>query len=97
MREDVERALPRRLIAEQRRAIQRAFHDEADLAGMRGLPRLDRPLDRSQYRRREDAPYPPAMLNKMLADAPDAHATSSPTRPRRLSRHPRRAPPSPAR
>ena len=88
LRENIERALARRLIAEQRRAVERAFHHEADLAGMRGLARLDRLLDRRQHLRRKDAPHPPAMLEKMLADAPDAHATSSrstsfPTRRRR--------------
>src|SRR5205814_10337534 len=77
MRENVERALPRRLIAEQRLAIQRAFHDEADLAGMGGLSRLDCPLDCSQHLRRENPPYPPTMLNKMFADAPDAHIFTS--------------------
>ncbi len=47
LRENIQRALPRGLIPEQRRAVQCAFHDKADLAGMRGLARPDRLLDRS--------------------------------------------------
>ena len=73
MRENIERALARRLIAKQRRAVERAFDDEADLAGMRGLAGLDRLLDRSQHVRRKIAPHPPVVLEKMPADAPDAH------------------------
>src|SRR5258708_8651672 len=76
-RKNIQRALPRRLIPKQRRAIQRAFHDEAELAGMAALARLDRLFDPSQYLRPENPPYPPPMLQQMPADAPDAHATSS--------------------
>jgi len=45
---------------------------------MRGFAGLDRPLDRSQHGGREDAPHPPAMLEKMLADALDAHNPIAP-------------------
>src|SRR3954467_1218550 len=44
---------------------------------MSGLARLNRPLDRSQHLGRENPPYPPAMFNKMFADAPDAHIFTS--------------------
>src|SRR6478752_5510598 len=44
---------------------------------MRGLARLDRLLDRGQHLRREISPQPPVMMEKMLADTSDAHATSS--------------------
>src|ERR1700738_3037232 len=54
MRKNIQRALPRRLILEQRLAIQRAFHHEADLAGMRRLARLDRLFDGSQYLARKN-------------------------------------------
>ena len=47
LRENIQRALPRRLIAKQRRAVERAFDHETHLAGMRGLARLDRLLDRA--------------------------------------------------
>src|ERR1700738_238817 len=73
VRENIQRAFPRGLIAEQRRAVQRTFHDEAALAGTRGLARLNGPRDRGQRLRRENPAYPPAVLEKMLADAPDAH------------------------
>src|ERR1700736_6494279 len=81
LRKNIQRALPRRLIAEQRRAIERAFHGEADLAGMGGLAGLDRLLDRSQYARRKNPPHPPAVLKKMPADAPDVHAYQLPDAP----------------
>src|SRR5712671_4845512 len=81
LRENIQRALPRGLIAEQRRAVERAFHDKAYLAGMRGLARPDRLLDRSQYLGRENPPHPPAVLNKMPADAPDIHAYQLPDAP----------------
>ena len=40
---------------------------------MRGLAGLDRLLDRGQHVGRKIPPHPPAMLQQMLADAPDAH------------------------
>jgi hypothetical protein len=40
---------------------------------MHGLASLDRLFDSSQYPGRKDAPHPPAVLKKMLADAPDTH------------------------
>ena len=58
LRENIQRALARRLIAEQRRAVERAFDHEADLAGMRGLARLDRLLDRSQHLAAEKSAAP---------------------------------------
>src|ERR1700730_5541805 len=73
VRKNIQRAFPRRLIAEQRRAVQRALHDKADLAGMRGLARFDRLRARGQHVGRKNPPYPPAVLKKMSADAPDAH------------------------
>src|SRR6202165_249470 len=81
LRKNIQRALPRRLIAEQRRAIERAFHGKADLAGMGGLAGLDRLLDRSQYARRKNPPHPPAVLKKMPAHAPDVHAYQLPDAP----------------
>src|SRR5260370_33850031 len=81
VRENIQRALPRGLIPEQRFAIQGAFYHKPNLAGMRGLTRLDRLLDRSQYLRRENPPYPPAVLNKMLAEALDAHIYQLPDPP----------------
>ena len=63
----------RRLVAKQRPAVERALDDEAHLAGMRGLARLDRPLDAVEHFRRKDAPHPPAVLDQMLADALDSH------------------------
>src|SRR5947209_8010084 len=77
MREDIERALPGGLTAKQRRTIQRAFDDETDLTGMGCLARLDRPLDSRQRRRWKNPPYPPAVLDKMLADASDTHVFTS--------------------
>ena len=52
---------------------------------MRGLARLDRLLDRGQHLRRKDPPDPPAVLEKMLADALDAHARSVLPAPRRAA------------
>ena len=49
LRKDIQRALPRRLIAKQRCAVERAFDHETDLPGMRGLARLDRLLDSGQH------------------------------------------------
>src|ERR1700722_14884768 len=40
---------------------------------MRGLAGLDGLLDQGQHLRRENAPYPPAVLHKMFADAFDTH------------------------
>src|SRR5262249_29624071 len=40
MREDIERALARRLVAKQGRSVEGAFSDKAHLAGMRGLAGL---------------------------------------------------------
>src|SRR5437016_1927737 len=42
LREDIQGPLPRWLIAEQRRAVERTFDHEADLAGMGGLTLFDR-------------------------------------------------------
>src|SRR5438552_6119578 len=81
LRENIQRAFPRGLIAEQRRAVQCAFHDKTDLAGMRGLARPDRLLDRTQHLRRKNPPHPPAVLKKMPADAPDIHAYQLPDAP----------------
>src|SRR6266702_8442906 len=77
MRKDIQRALARRLIAKQWCAVERAFHHKAHLAGMRGLASLDRLLDRRQHAGRKDPPHPPAVLDQMLGDALEAHATSS--------------------
>src|ERR1700688_1122551 len=44
---------------------------------MRGLARLDRPLDRHPHFRRKNPPHPPAVLEKVFADTLDAHAASS--------------------
>src|SRR5713226_507030 len=44
---------------------------------MRGLAGLDRVLDCRQRPWRKNPPRPPAVLEKMPADAPDAHSTSS--------------------
>src|SRR5450432_855168 len=73
MREQIERALARRLIAKQRRAVERAFDDKADLAGMGGLAGLDRLLDTRQHAWRKYPPHPPVIFDKMLADAFDLH------------------------
>src|SRR5437016_9191877 len=90
LRKNVERPFARRLIAEQGRAVERAFHDEANLAGMGGLAGLDGPFDARQYLWRKDAPLAPAVFEEMFGDTPDAHATSSPMRRRRQSCHRRR-------
>ena len=89
VREDIERAFTRRLIAKQRRAVECAFDHETDLAGMDGLALFDRLLDCIQHARRKVAPRPPAVFEKMLADAFDTHGlTSFPTRRRhRNCRH----------
>src|SRR6266436_6095314 len=47
LRENIQRGLARGLIAEQPPAVQRAFPDNADLAGMRGFARPNRLLDSS--------------------------------------------------
>src|SRR5262249_22040817 len=73
MREDVERSLARRLIAQQWRAVERAFDDKAHLPRMRGLARFRRLLDPVQHLGREDTPRPPVVLDQMLADALDPH------------------------
>ena len=59
------------------------------------IAKNDRRFDRSQHLWRKITPQPPVMMEKMLADAPDAHATSSRstsfrTRRRRQSCHRRR-------
>ena len=87
----LERPFARRLIAEQGRAVERAFHDEANLAGMGGLAGLDGLLDRGQHAGRKDPPHSPAVLEKVFADALEPHATSSRMRRRRQNcRHRRR-------
>ena len=62
LRENIQRALAGGLIAKQRLAVERAFHDKTHLAGMRGLAGLDRLLDRGQHPRRKQPPRPPAVL-----------------------------------
>ncbi len=81
MRKNVERARAGRLVAQQRRAVQRAFDDKTDLAGMGRLTRLDCALDRSQHMFREDRSNPPAVLQQMLADTLDAHGHQLPDAP----------------
>ena len=85
MREDVERALARRLISKQRRAVERAFDDEADLTGMRGFALLDRLFNSFQHGRGKQAPHPPMVFDKMPDDPRDIHVlpTSFPRRRRR--------------
>ena len=83
LRKNIQRPLPRRLVAKQRPAVERAFDHETHLPGMRGLTRLDRLLDLRQRHWRKDTAQPPAVFDQMPADAPDAHATSSPMRRRR--------------
>src|ERR1700682_2410273 len=80
MRKNIQRAIACRLIPQQRRAVQRALHHEADLAGMRRFARLDRPLDRRQHARRKNFPYPPAVFKQMFSDAFDAHISPTPRR-----------------
>src|ERR1035438_7567642 len=76
MRKNVERALARGLIVEQRRAVERALDDKAQLAGMGSFAGLDRLLDAVEHLGRKDAPHPPTVLDEMLADAPDTHPNS---------------------
>ncbi len=73
LREDVERALPGGLVAEQGRAVERALDDEADLARMRGLAGPDRLLDAVKHLSREDAARAPMVLDQMPGDALNAH------------------------
>src|SRR5438874_7295305 len=73
MREDIQRALARRLIAKQWRAVERAFNDKPHLAGVSGLAGLDGLLDRRQHARRKDPPHSPAVFEKVFADALDIH------------------------
>src|SRR3954451_15450454 len=81
MRKNIQGTIAGRLVAQQRRAIQRAFDDKTDLAGMGRLTRLDRALDRSQHMLRKDLSNPPAVLEQMLADALDAHGHQLPDAP----------------
>src|SRR6516165_11019329 len=81
MRKDVESALARRLIVEQRRAIERAFDDKPELAGMGCLAGLDRGFDPREHGRRKQAPRAPAVFEQMLADAFDAHGHQLPDAP----------------
>src|SRR5260370_21707851 len=69
LRENIQRPLPRWLIAKQRRAVERAFHHKADLARMRGLAGPDRLLDSLKHLWRKIAPQPPMVMEKMFADA----------------------------
>src|SRR5216684_8266900 len=73
MREQIQRALARRLVPKQRRAVERAFHDKADLARVRGFARLDRLLYSREHVRRKHLPDPPVVFEKVLADALDVH------------------------
>ena len=73
MREHVERALAGGLVAEQGGAVERAFHDETDLAGMRCFALLDRLLDAVEHVLRENLLRPPMMLHEMSGNALDAH------------------------
>ena len=80
MRENIERAPPRRLIADKRGSVERALHDKAHLAGMGRFARLDCVLDARQHLWGKDASHPPGVLEKMLANALDTHpAFSLPT------------------
>src|SRR6516164_307752 len=80
MRENIERTPSRRLVANKRGAVERALDDKAHLAGMGRFARLDCLLDARQHLWGKDAPHPPGVLEKMLADALDAHpAFSLPT------------------
>src|SRR5580693_269910 len=81
LRKNIQRSFPRQLVAEQRPAIQRALHHEADLAGMRRLTCLDRLLDRGQHCGAKNAPSLPVMFYEMPADALDAHAYQLPDAP----------------
>src|SRR5262249_41605731 len=90
MRKHVECTLARRLVAHQRRAVKRTLDDEAQLAGMCGLARPDRPLDPVQHRLREHPPQSPAMSDQVLAAALDAHVHQPPDAP-----PPPRLPPPP--
>src|SRR6516165_8790797 len=78
MREDVERTLARRLVAEQGSAVERALDNKADLAGMRGLASLDRLLDTVEHIGREYDLRPPVVLDQMPGDSPDAHDLPAP-------------------
>src|SRR3954453_6334691 len=78
LREHVERALARRLVAKQRAAIERAFDHEANLPGMHGFAALDRLLDAVEHVFRKHLPGTPMMLEQMPGDAPDAHDLPAP-------------------
>src|SRR6185437_33163 len=78
MREDIERASPRRMIAQERHAVERAFHGEAHLARMPRLAGFRRSLDLRQHLGREHAPRAPMMLDEMFRDASDSHALPAP-------------------
>src|SRR5882757_4816418 len=75
MRELIQRPLARRLVAEQRRTVQRAFPAETDLAGMRRLAAPDRLLDPGEHGGREYPLDPPMMFEKVPADALDVHVS----------------------
>src|SRR3954451_4734545 len=81
MRKNIQGTIAGRLVAQQRRAIQRAFDDETDLAGMGRLARLDRALDGDQHMLRKHLSDPPAVLEQMLGDTLDAHAHQLPDAP----------------
>ena len=74
-------AAARRLIAEQRTAIERTLDHETDLAGMRRLASPDRLLDTIEHALREHPPGPPMVLEEMPGDTPDAHAYQLPEAP----------------
>src|SRR4051794_6904225 len=78
LREHVERALARRLVAKQLAAVERAFHHEAELAGMAGFAALDRLLDAVEHALREHLLGTPMVLEQMPGDAPDAHDLPAP-------------------
>src|SRR3954471_11164360 len=81
MRKNIQGTIAGRLVAQQRRAIQRAFDDKTDLAGMGRLTGLDRALDGGQHMLRKDLSDPPAVLEQMLADTLDAHGHQLPDAP----------------
>ena len=78
MREHVERTLACVLVAEQRAAIERAFDDEADLAGMHCLALLDRLLDAVEHLWRKKLIRPPLVLHEMSGNAHNAHDLPAP-------------------
>src|SRR6516225_400744 len=81
MRKYIERAFAGVLMAEQRSAIERAFDDETDLAGMRRFALLDRLFDAIEHGLRKYLPRTPVVLEEMPGDTPDAHDYQLPEAP----------------